>query len=765
MDQKVTRLSLKVSYEKPPGEEISLVGFLFLCNGTLLQSQPVADGLLEFKPAEVPAATGRLYSLQELRVFIAPASDKNILKVRSLEELEGYKPYEPVLKSGAEGNVSILPIPVSISQFWPYCPCRVTGKVAKWFQVGDGWINRPVCKARVHICAVEPILYWINRIPDYIIAKIPEAVLNPNEIIKFPIPVPDPPPFLSKTNVLAASQPDLNLFRTTSLEEKKMEAAGKLPELSLEIRQNLASGNLNLIRETIAGNYALLHPWFCLWPWWWPYFYRCREVGLVYTDASGRFDDSVFYWCWSGTPDIYIWVEYLINGVWTVVYDPPVPCNTFWHYACGTNINIQITDPRVPGSCCCDCPLPGELVWIRSVGSTSMAHINQLSFAQAPPGQTATYDRIGLTDASAIYDDFFITTIGDYKRPFGGGPSLYMGFGSDLPNAAMYYYRWSYRQVKNAQLFPVADTYKPLIPSGGTVTKGYEYIYTDSHGDEQFGANSVKLGPFTVGSSDNLYIIPPVQPSMPPFSVPESSPLWWEQTYNMNTISFDSAALLKGSAPGGDGLYEFRLELFDQAGNLLSNIPKATFKIPDYNNADFSVNAPDGLLENATVTSADAFNILIRIDNSRCNSGIFTVDVNGAPASSDCCGFVKYAPGGVEADLELTFQATHPNNFAVFSFGVDKGTCGDVPIADAGGMVIDSTYVTLIPLVVSYQLSGGIYGKHFTPPQLLGSCYNAGTGKAAFAETLSVIAMATDGTFRVTAYDAPYRVAAFALEP
>ena len=149
----------------------------------------------------------------------------------------------------------------------------------------------------------------------------------------------------------------------------------------------------------------------------------------------------------------------------------------------------------------------------------------------------------------------------------------------------------------------------------------------------------------------------------------------------------------------------------------------------------------------------------MRIDNSQCNADIFTVNVNGAPAAIDCCGFVSYKPGGVEADLDLSFLATHPNNFAVFSFGVVKGTCGDVPIADANGMVIDSAF--------GYTLSGGIYDKHFTPAQLLGSCYNNGTGKAAFAESLYVAAMATDGVFRLTSKDAqPYpNVAAFALEP
>jgi hypothetical protein len=149
--------------------------------------------------------------------------------------------------------------------------------------------------------------------------------------------------------------------------------------------------------------------------------------------------------------------------------------------------------------------------------------------------------------------------------------------------------------------------------------------------------------------------------------------------------------------------------------------------------------------------------MLMRIDNSQCQADIFTVKVNGMPASSDCCGFVSYRPGGVDAVLDLSFQAEHPNNFAVFSFNVERGTCGDVAIADAQGMVIDSAdgYI---------RNSSSVYDKPFTPAQLLESCYNGGLGKAAFAEVLSVAAMATDGTYRLIAKDAG-DVAAFALEP
>ena len=743
------RFKVQLCYEQHPQAEIALIGFLFDCRGRLLQRQLADDLELVFDLKQGQ----REYRLDQLRLFVAPATDKRILAVTNLEEIESYKAYEPIMTSLIEGEVAVEPIPEYLSQYWIFCKCRVKGKLSKWFNGGNVWENKAVCNARVHICEVDSIFYWIQKIPDHIIAKVPEAILKPERLPRIPEPFPNPPQFERAALPLQAQPPTENLFDTISVQEKRAQISAKLPELSAEIKQNLATGNLNTIRETIVNNYTIFHPWFCFWPWWWPYFYRCRELAVVKTNANGRFDTTITYNCFGDKPDIYIWVEYFINGEWTTVYKPPIPCYTHWNYQCGSDINIQITNPLVPGDCCCNCGIGGELVFVRTISKhTSVSHIKQTSMLQAPPGQTVPYDRIGLTDASANGDVWpMTTTVDDYKRPFGGTPSFYMGFGSDLPNNGIYYYRWSYRKRADADLTPVGDSYKPVVPSSGSVmNKGYDFEYQDSNNDTQIGANSVKLGPFSVGGNDDLYIIPPQQPTMAPFNVPENNPLWHEQTYNMNTMSFDSTAF-----PGGNGLYEFKLELFDQAGNLLSNIPKNIFKIPKHDNASLSVNAPDILLEDPTPATADAFNMLMRFDNESCDADIFTVNVNGSPASLDCCGFVNYKPDGVEADLEITFEATQPNDFAVFSFSVVKGTCGGVSNANAHGMVIDSAS--------GYLLSGGIYSKHFTPSQLLGECYDNGQGKAAFGQNLHVYTMATNGWKRV-ARDA-HKSAAFALEP
>lgn len=743
------QFSVQLTYEQQPQVAIDLVGFLFDCGGRLLQQRFADDNEFNFDLKEYKNHP----TFDQLRLFVAPVTDKRILAVSNVDELENYKAYEPIMGSIADGQVAIQPIPEYLSQFWLYCKCRVKGKVSKWFDEGNVWENKAVCNARVHICEIDPIIYWIQRIPDHIIARIPEAILKPERLPRIPNP-----PIFNRSALSTVITAEENPFHTISVQEERAKITSELPKLSSEIKQNLATGNLNIIRNTIVNNYTLFHPWFCFWPWWWPYFYRCKELAVVKTNAAGNFDTTITYNCFGDKPDIYIWVEYFINGAWTTVYKPPIPCYTHWNYQCGSDINVTITDPRVPGDCCCNCGIGGEVVFVRTITEhTSVSHILQTNLSQPPPNQTVPYDRIGLTDASAGGDPtILVTTPDDYRRPFGGNPSFYIGFGNNLPNANITYYRWSYRKRADADLTPVADSYKPLIPKGGTMHKGYDFIFVDSNGNNQIGANSIKLGPVSATNNDNLYRIPPKDPSIAFGTNPdEIDPIWHEPIYNMNTLSFDSLTL-----EGGDGLYEFKLELFDKDGNKLNNIPRSVFKIPQHNNTGLSRNAPDIYLEDPTGNviaggTADAFNMLMRFDNQGCIGDIYTVNVNGTPASLDCCGFVNYKPDGVEATLELTFKAIELNNFAVFSFNVSKGTCGSVPIANASGMVIDSAS--------GYTLNSGIYSKDFTPSQLLSECYDNGEGKAAFAQNLHIYTMATNGKNRV---DRDFhKTAAFALEP
>lgn len=730
------KIVLPVTYETPPEKETPLSAFLFTRSGKLLQRQTVRSGEVVLE--------NRGMDPRDFRLFIAPVDEKAAQKISGIGDLAPLKPYEPVIGRVAD-QLTILPIPSAVSQWWLFCRCRVTGIISKWFHIDNIWQDRPICQARVHIVDIDAIRYWIFKIPDDIIARIPVLVGDP-----FPRPpIPDPGPLKERLPVAGTSglaQPQ-NLFQTRSLQGSRVTSSNRFPELGDDIRQKLESGNLNQIREVIASNFALFHPYFCLWPIFWPYFYHADEIAVVYTDVNGRFDTDVYYRCAGDHPDIYVWVEYMIDGVWTTVYRPSIPCHTYWNYACGTEIPIHIADPRVHWGC--NEVIPGEVVWVKTVGThTSVSHICQQHMLQPPAGQLLAYDRIGLTDASAVYDPLFLpTAVGDYKRPFGGNLTFLLQFSSGLPSAGIYHYRWSYRRVAHADLSPAFDSFHVL---DNTVYKGYTFEYFDAYSVKHFGSNSVKLGPFSVGGNDGLYIIPPTNPKMAPFNVPEDSPFWDQNTHS---ITFDSSAL-------SDGLYEFKLELFNQTGVLLSAVARTTFQVPDYGSFSPSVNAPDSLLINPSATHADAYRMLLRIDNASCNADIYTIKVNGTSSSSNCCGFVSYKPAGAEAALSLSFLAAQANNFAVFSFGVSRGTCSDPAMsaqANANGMVNDSANGYI-------RASNSVYEKTFVPSALLGTCYGTGAGKAAFAEVLSVASMATDGTYRLKGNDAS-GVAAFALEP
>ena len=114
----IKQLSVQVSFEQQPEKEVALTGFLFFCNGLLLQKQAVRDNMLQFdfgKPTTGNKNTA--IDLNELRLFIAPAANKKIANVSSIEVLENFKPYEAILSADANGGISILPIPSVITQF------------------------------------------------------------------------------------------------------------------------------------------------------------------------------------------------------------------------------------------------------------------------------------------------------------------------------------------------------------------------------------------------------------------------------------------------------------------------------------------------------------------------------------------------------------------------------------------------------------------------------------------------------------------------
>lgn len=461
---------------------------------------------------------------------------------------------------------------------------------------------------------------------------------------------------------------------------------------------------------------------------------------------NGRFDTNITYLAGTDIPDLYFWVEYLINGTWTTVYKPNVPCNTFWDYKCGTEVTIRVTDERVGWGC----PeiLGGEIVWVKTIGhGASVSHIRQDNFSQGVTNDAAaTFNRIGLTNALVSSS---APLSSQYIRPFGGNLYFLLQFSSGLPKTGIYYYKWKYCKTHRPDLsvLVASPTDTDFTDMDNTVNKSYTFEYKDFFNITRFDSKSVKLGPNTVGTQDNLYQIPPINPAMAPFNASETSPQWDQNTASIN---FDSNSL------DGDGLYEFRLELFDKAGNKVTNLPRTIFQVPHPTSFTPSVNAPNNMLVPPLGATASAYTMKVRIDNQPCEAAIYKIKKGGVETTSDCCGFVKYVNNA--APLEVSFKAYHPHNLGEFSFGITKGTCSDPAMSN----VTKAVGVTLGNANAYARDVNGKYSKNFFPSVLLGIC-NAG-GKAAFAETLSVFTLAIDGNNRLSYLDR-HDVAAFALEP
>jgi hypothetical protein len=145
--------------------------------------------------------------------------------------------------------------------------------------------------------------------------------------------------------------------------------------------------------------------------------------------------------------------------------------------------------------------------------------------------------------------------------------------------------------------------------------------------------------------------------------------------------------------------------------------------------------------------NALAFRMRLKVDRNHCASSIANVVVDGT-ASDPQCGVLHRG-----TTATLAFTASQPLNRATFSFDVVRGNGNDVG-EDTGGFVEAGTSVH------GYTRSGTQFTANVPVSQLFAA---SNCPSAAFAETLNVAAMATNGSVRLSGYDAPERHAAFAI--
>ena len=730
-----TRISITVRLEgggAPPSE---LTGYLFDARGALIASAPLRDGSLDFDaPAE---------SLARARVFVAPEAAAGAAP--TVESMRRLAAYEPALRL-QPGRVELL-IPSDVFGRWPLCLCRVPGRVVRPIEIRGEVHEMPVCHARVHLCEVDPRPLIFRRIPDRELIRLRDELLRLVDppVIRRP-PLPDPPrlgvdPRLAPRLVAPRAEVRVGFaapeaaeaipfagVMPLSLSAEDRRALAEVPALPAEfrlaqpVRDALAAPTPAAIRDALELHADALMPVLARWPWIWP-FLRCDEIAVVETDERGRFEARFFYPCKGDQPDIYVWVEYCIGGAWTTVHRPPMAWSTRWNYACGSEITVRVTDPRVPW--CGDAQtLPGTEIGVITIGNAINVRQIDRATGLAPGG-----------------------------RPFGGSLEPTVWFGENLGSIATHY-RWSYR--------PIQADGTPLGPWSVADDRdvGRHYGVITALGTLVF--KSYKLGPDEAVPSDILYKIPPKSP-------PAGS--WAPQ---VNARANTASAYFITGTPSElkrvpDGLYELKLELFKvtsgpggavtvtQVSGLDFRVPPAATPAPFPTEVDLPMQAaPAEYLVKDGGGKVTGFCLRVRVDNNRCTAEIHATEV---PGSTQECGFITYPPV-VGAAATLRFRAAHENNFATFSFSVVRGRCG-VPGVGASGPVGSSPED-------GYVLdSGGVYGRAVPIVTLMSPlppwCPERCT-RAAFAEHLHVNATATDGWGELDYLDG-HAVAAFALAP
>jgi hypothetical protein len=692
-------------------EAPKLAAYAFGRSGRLLdrtELEPGQDAVLTLPEAAEP---------DEIRVLVGPVLQDD--GPRLLANLVRIGAAEKLVRPADEVERIELPIDRGLWHCW-LSFCTVRGTLVKRVTTGGIHLELPVCNAEVEVYEVDPLPILIARIPDHILERL-------REVVRRPIPDPDPGPFLPIGHDPVPA-PVAALFATTFaapgteagelVQEQREEDGPRLfrfagaeqqPVSREEVADALraVTADPTLVRaakiDTAAFRDALLaqpllsRPLLCFL---WPAAVTTQLVATAVTDDCGHFRAVFYRGCSSDVPDLYF-KAYRRFGFWRIpIYAPtPIACHTWWNYACGSEVRLATTSPFAQA--CPPCPpviAPDHWVLAMAVGNTSLASIRGTSAALA-----------ATTDAG----NFGLTADG---APWGGYLHLRFEFDHNLrTDLNVRYYQVSWRKVGSGN---------PYVPLTDTQLRHYLHQV-----GSDFPIDPYVLGPQTVNGTPNLFEIPPALPPVGQWVIADA-------VVDTSSAGFASASL---APPAGAGFYDFRLDLFDGNGvRVDATALGISYRVPATTDLTATIHTDDAA-SLGLVTAGGSLVYRLHIDNNPCTGSIGAAELGGDTAGSEC-GVLDY--GSTAATLSLPFTASHPNGFADYSFNVFKGL---VSVVGSGGPV------------------GPPPGEHTLTPsaaELLGACTTAG-----FAEDLHVRARATNGWSRQLQYDSHPSPRPFVLTP
>lgn len=714
-------IPLRIKVNVTDGNAPSVNAYVYTAGGKMIGVSPVKDSVATVAvPSELDGT--------KAQVFLGPVVEEGhpLPTKAALERMNAIK--KSAIVSVKQALVEFT-VPSIIFPNW--CFCWVKGRLVKRVTLPDGTISElPVCNARVTICEVDAIPLIIDKIPDYELFKLRDDLLDRLQVIPSipPIPLPDPPPDLRPGLAEHAHA------AVRSETHRHVQRAAINPALQdSRINAVVSATSAHHLRKRLVDIADIVALHICDLQYIWRFFRKDCLV-TVESDEHGNFSALIVYKC-SDKPDLYFSVEQFDNGAWQTVYKPSIGCGTYWNYECGTEVVIN-----VPGAHACEEPEydvpPGvtRFVLPYAIGSTPVWGI--------PAGSPAAPDGWLRSDGKV---DYYTSGLGLlHDAPFGHTLNLIHDDSYFIPYAGIKYYRYSYRRAGGAPNTGANDpTWTPISTP---LARGYRMEYSDRLPTYE----AYPVGPFTVGSQTGLFEFKPQAPPARPTDPSTVMVREWtsgnlsEVAASWNTLGV--APPLSDENTGDDaGLFEVKIEVFDSSGNQV---------MPGSSTFRFIARNADGTttrLATAAEEAGGAYVLHVHVDNNGSSADLPQPSVGGVAASDDC-GFLRYGDGD---SVRIEYLASHPNDHAVFGFGVTRGS-NNLAAATTLAPYVETASATAPTNTTPYSKAGDYYRRDFAPSELVGTCVNA-----AFAATLSVYGKATNGYERI-GLDA-YRLIAFAL--
>ncbi len=713
-----TQLINRDKTEKAP----ELFAYVFSSEGRFVTSAPLDD--TGAAVVHVSSAAGN-----NARVLVGPRLDdkepqfSELLRRGAQEKHLSFRGKPDRLQA----SISVLP---DVWRGWLKNFCFVRGNLNKRVLVGGQYVNYPVCNATVEVYEVDPLWIIIPKLPDLVLGRLRDIIIDPRPIRvpplvpKIPVPIPEPDPAPFARAAMLQSDPD-------SDRQFSAEGTASLRELASAsgLRFVAESGSKLQFQNALIENAKLVKPILC---WLYPHWVTKQLVATTTTDECGHFQ-TIFYKGFNNPdqPDLYFKAKQKLFGFFSVyIYAPtPVGCHTWWNYVCGTEVNLYTSSPWA--HTCSPCPPvigpAGKNRWVAFM-AIGVHGLNNIYGTAKDAVATTDATNIGLTQDGA---------------PWGGMLLPRLEFSNDLEAAGVRYYQLGWRKGSSGNFLPLT----------GQVHHYYRHDVVTPTGNMPAWSPEL-LGPFNVDDGSghfipNLFKIP--FPNVAPAGV-------WDVPPDINEIkehfanakfptqdvapgmSYDANGNLSGSDTSGK--YQLQVSLFDSQGQPVDIAALGiVFAVPTDPDSFGTINTVDAAT--LGLVSGNNMHITLHLDNNRCYANIAPPTI-GLVGADPCCGVLKY----VSTDtVSLGFQALHPHNFARYSFSVVRGVnvVTAIPATQVGAAVT-------LPLSVDELLNTNLP---------LG-CAEDGCPVAGFSENLYVDSMATDGWGSELGYDAS-AVRAFVL--